>query len=434
MRRGAPSSDAFFFGIASYPTISSIPTFPAYPYQSTPIFDPFAAYPQDAAMMELRAASSSPSPPKFMPTFSAHPYQSTSTFNPSCSQLRSIFDLPYPPYVQFPLNPHTLTHSLQPTPTFPALPVSQPSFGFNSPDVRHYTQHAPTYSPTSQHSAAYIPTPAPSEARVRTPKTPPTPTHLSNRWHILPSHTEAEENGGSYIRPCDPPAAPSQHTTSAHKTADHATSRTSSSGPAKLPRPSRLSASPTGSEGPGRAWGDISSEIDFSKLPTAEKDTKKQKKKMKKKQKNLKRTPPPPAVHRLTNPSASSGPASPDHTHHAQPTPTPPPLAVHRLPDLSAIPEPASPDHQAQPTLTPPPLAVHQLTDLLAISEPASPDHTHQAQHTRIRHHHHWQCINSPTATLMSGLKQKRRGVCWLERGCAGVPTARLPRLPLRMV
>ena len=37
-------------------------------------------------------------------------------------------------------------------------------------------------------------------------------------------------------------------------------------------------------------------------------------------------------------------------------------------------------------------------------------------------------------ATLMSGLKQKRRGVCWLERGCAGVPTARLPRLPLRMV
>ena len=37
-------------------------------------------------------------------------------------------------------------------------------------------------------------------------------------------------------------------------------------------------------------------------------------------------------------------------------------------------------------------------------------------------------------ATLMSGLKQKRRGVCWLERGCAGLPTARLPRLPLRMV
>ena len=30
-------------------------------------------------------------------------------------------------------------------------------------------------------------------------------------------------------------------------------------------------------------------------------------------------------------------------------------------------------------------------------------------------------------ATLMPGLKQKRRGDCWLERGCAGVPTARLP-------
>ena len=33
-------------------------------------------------------------------------------------------------------------------------------------------------------------------------------------------------------------------------------------------------------------------------------------------------------------------------------------------------------------------------------------------------------------ATLMSGLKQKRRGDCWLERGCAGVPTARLPSYP----
>ena len=314
---------------ASYPPFpsKSMPTFPAYPYQSTPIFNPFAAYPPDAAMMELRAAhaSSSPSPPKFMPTFSAHPYQSTSTFNPSFSQPRSIFDLPYPPYVQFPLHPHTPTYSLQPTPTFPALHVSQPSFGFNSPDVRHYTQHAPTYSPTSQHPAAYIPTPAPSEARVRTPKTPPTPIHLGNRWHILLSHTEAEGNGGSYIRPCDPPAVPSQHTTSAHKTADHATSPTSSSEPEKLPRLPRLSASPTGSEGPGRAWGDISSEIDFSKLPTAEKDTKKQKKKMKKKQK--KKTPPPPAVHRLTDSSAIFEPASPDH--QAQPTPTPPPPAVH---------------------------------------------------------------------------------------------------------
>ena len=37
-------------------------------------------------------------------------------------------------------------------------------------------------------------------------------------------------------------------------------------------------------------------------------------------------------------------------------------------------------------------------------------------------------------ATLMSGLKQKQRGDCWLERGCAGVPTARLLRLPLRIV
>ena len=35
---------------------------------------------------------------------------------------------------------------------------------------------------------------------------------------------------------------------------------------------------------------------------------------------------------------------------------------------------------------------------------------------------------------MMSSLKQKRRGVCWLERGCAGVPTVRLPRLPLRIV
>ena len=33
-------------------------------------------------------------------------------------------------------------------------------------------------------------------------------------------------------------------------------------------------------------------------------------------------------------------------------------------------------------------------------------------------------------ATLMSGLKQKRRGDCWLERGCAGVLTARLPDNP----
>ena len=30
-------------------------------------------------------------------------------------------------------------------------------------------------------------------------------------------------------------------------------------------------------------------------------------------------------------------------------------------------------------------------------------------------------------ATLMSGLKQKRWGDCWLERGCAGALTARLP-------
>ena len=134
-------------------------TFPTYPYQSTRTFNPFAAYPPDVAMMELRAApaSSSPSPPKFMPTFSAHPYQSTSTFNPPFSQPRSTFDLPYPPYVQFPLHPHTPTYSLQPTSTFPALHVPQPSLGFNSPDVRQYNMHRHTAPPLSTQLRTYPP-------------------------------------------------------------------------------------------------------------------------------------------------------------------------------------------------------------------------------------------------------------------------------------
>ena len=38
--------------------------------------------------------------------------------------------------------------------------------------------------------------------------------------------------------------------------------------------------------------------------------------------------------------------------------------------------------------------------------------------------------VAADSATLMSGLKQKRRGDCWLEMCRAGVPTARLPSYP----
>ena len=43
--------------------------------------------------------------------------------------------------------------------------------------------------------------------------------------------------------------------------------------------------------------------------------------------------------------------------------------------------------------------------------------------HTHIPRYMFAHMVNR--ATLMSGLKQKRRGVCWLERGCAGVPLSR---------